>query len=95
MSGDADRQTGRTTKQITEAPQSAVYVVANYDQARYAARLAAALGREDIRPVAHYAVRGRVKGLDPLIVDHATLELISPDDAAFLNSWMEGRADVG
>jgi hypothetical protein len=48
VSIDQDRGTGRTTKQLKEAPQGAVFLVRSYSMAQYTRRLALYLKRNDI-----------------------------------------------
>lgn len=69
----SDRQTGRTSRQIIEAPECAVFVCAE-NSVYYAKQLAAALGRPDIRCVITSALtrHGYLNGLDAfIVVDHA------------------------
>lgn len=69
----SDRQTGRTTKQMTDAPMGAVFVWCN-SRTEYPQELAKKLGREDlvVRPMSWLEPR-KVMGsnVPVVIVDHA------------------------
>lgn len=76
---DLDRQTGRTTRQIEQAPKDAVYVCPSVRSISYHRRLAADLGRQDLVIVSAYWFtdqnwRGR-RG--SVILDHATLSAMN------------------
>lgn len=71
---DSNRQTGRTTKQMLEAPQNAVYVWCN-DRTEYPHKLALTMGRGDLRVVPKRWLQShswRGCQLDGLVVDHDT-----------------------
>lgn len=73
-----DRGTGRTTRQMKEAPQGATFFWCN-NHAAYARDLALACGRGDLRiqPASNFS-RERIAGLrkDMVIIDHALLEAL-------------------
>lgn len=72
-----DRQTGRTTQQLKNAPQGAIFVWCNA-HTHYPQNLARALGRSDlkIKPFGWLEERN-VRGLRGtcVILDHATWEV--------------------
>lgn len=72
-----DRQTGRTTRQLEEAPQGAIFVWCN-SHMYYPQMLARKLGRDDIKikPFSWLGERN-VRGLrgTKVIIDHATWEV--------------------
>lgn len=76
---DAERQTGRTTKQMEAAPQKAFFVWCNHAFA-YPKDLARKLGRQDLQIVGprdvHY-----MRGVSvPVVVDHAAV--LTAEDSA-------------
>lgn len=75
---DDDRGTGRTTKQMQEAPRGAIFVWCN-GQLSFPRHLAAKLGRSDLRieGPGFFDIRvPRFKGVTtPVVVDHAAHEL--------------------
>jgi hypothetical protein len=74
-----DQPTGRTTKQMLEAPRRAFYVW--YSSAKaYPNALAKHLGREDLTIVApaFFGYKGRGRGLKVnIVVDHACVLTVS------------------
>jgi len=71
---DGYRGTGRTTRQMVAAQKEAIYIWAN-NQLAYPARLASAIGRNDLRIVSpEWITEGRFRGLElsGLVLDHAT-----------------------
>ena len=83
------RGTGKTTKQIKEAPKDAIYVCDNRMESEYCKKLARINNRQDITFVSKYYVESdRLKGLNRFIViDHATcLDSRSYDYIRIINS---------
>lgn len=76
------RQTGRTSRQILDAPIGSVMICATYRQANYNLGLAASLGRDDITFEAVHSIMSRAGGLLKgrtglnVIVDHAVPEIL-------------------
>lgn len=72
----SERGTGRTTKQIKEAPRNGIFVWCN-GYYRHAESLANALGRSDlqVKPLS-WLLSGRWQGIDPnrIVVDHYVTE---------------------
>lgn len=68
----ADRGTGRTTRQLREAPQNSIYIWFNLNL-HYVRKLAQHLGRNDIKVMTQDDIGyGRLNGLNvPILVDHA------------------------
>ena len=76
---DEKRGTGRTTKQIKEAPKNAVYVWVSGD-AHYPRRLARELGREDLEIVGPTWIENyRWRGVGSLnvVIDHAAYSFLT------------------
>lgn len=76
MYSRSQRGTGRTTKQIKEAPQGAYFVWCN-NVLWYPRQLAAKLGREDLNVVGKSWIMGeRYYGVDPerIVLDHYIVE---------------------
>lgn len=72
-----DRGSGRTTRQIKDAPQGAVYVVP-HSAVDYTRRLAESLGRADLRIERPDYFFDKWHGLQlPVVVDHAAPEFMS------------------
>jgi hypothetical protein len=75
---DADRQTGRTSKQMKDAPDGATFVWCVSASLSYAKQLACYLGRTDLRIVSPYYIKGPHRGrrgnTETLIIDHAYWE---------------------
>jgi len=72
-----DRGTGRTTKQIKEAPQGAIFICPP-DAFDYTRRLVHDLGRTDLRIERPSFFDGRWHGLRlPIVVDHAAPEYMT------------------
>ena len=68
-----DRQTGRTTKQMQDAPENAVFIWVNQHLA-YPEMLAQGLGRDDleIKPPSWLKERNtRAREFSGLVIDHA------------------------
>lgn len=83
------RGTGRTTKQIHEAPQDAIYVFAG--DRRYTDRLCRYLGRTDLVLVPyepHAIMRASAGTLRRIVIDHAAYEA-SPLPASVLCEAVE------
>lgn len=73
MTHDSDRGTGRTTRQMQDAPRAAVFVWVN-DHLDYPKQLAEKLGRADLEIVRpHWLSGGYWAGreLTGLVMDHA------------------------
>ena len=75
---DHVRQSGRTTKQLTDAARNALYVVPTRASISYTRELAERLHRDDIILVAPLIFEGpeKFRGLGvlpPLIIDHAVV----------------------
>lgn len=87
---DSERGTGRTTKQIKDAPQGAVFVCPPC-AVDYIRRLAEHLGRTDLRiERPDYFIRGRWLGLRfHVVVDHAAPQFFSP---THWDGWEQCRA---
>lgn len=70
---DVDRGTGRTTKQVKEAPYNAIYVWCNNNDLRYVRAIAYQFGRYDLKLKSHgwldheHVIACQV----PIVVDHA------------------------
>lgn len=83
-SSDSERGTGRTTKQMREAPQHAVFVTF-VDELSYARRLARALKRDDLLVIGAYEIERRLLGgRTPVIVDHALQPKLSARHADYI-----------
>jgi hypothetical protein len=77
-----DRQTGRTTKQINEAPEGALFVVPNWQAINYTRHLAQRLGRKDLRfTVPEYVYIDVVGTGRAVVVDHAARLTLDEQDA--------------
>lgn len=84
-----ERGSGRTTQQMLDAPQGAIYVWCN-GELRYPRELAKSLGRKDLLIHSRSCFRdGRLRGIrKPIILDHAVL--LSPreyDEFLTLNRY--------
>lgn len=80
----SDRGTGRTRKQMREAPPHAVFVV-TVPEINYARRLARALGRHDLSVIGAYNIQSRLQGGRTLvIVDHALRPTLSTRHADYI-----------
>lgn len=67
----ADRGTGRTSRQMTDAPVGAYFVWCN-ESSFYPQRLAERLGRTDLQILMPHQIRYRLAGTNnPVVVDHA------------------------
>jgi hypothetical protein len=80
MMTDKFRGTGRTTRQMKEAPKHAIFVWCN-DRTKVAERMARDLGREDLKIVPpSWITNERWQGmtLTGIVVDHATWDSLSP-----------------
>ena len=70
------RQNGKTTRQIVEAPQNALYVCIHGPAVHYTGRLARHLGRFDLKLVSIDQVNEAcVSGRRAIIIDHACYDL--------------------
>lgn len=70
---DWDRQSGKTTKQMTDAPENAVFIWCNGHMA-YPELLARAIGRDDLAiwPLHRLSARNlRGRKFSALVLDHA------------------------
>ena len=67
------RGTGRTTKQMKEAPQNAVFIWGTPGSIEYAVDLARKIGREDLQIKTPVWLKDQWKGLrlTGVVVDHA------------------------
>jgi hypothetical protein len=66
-----ERRTGRTTKQMQEAPPGAIFVWCN-GHLWYPRQLARRLGREDLRIIGPHQISPALAGVCPAVVlDHA------------------------
>lgn len=74
MSGeDEERDTGRTTKQLREAPAGAAYIVAG-ETVDYTRSIALQIGRGDLRFYTSRAIEEqRLIGIANVVVDHAAI----------------------
>lgn len=84
MRRDKDRGTGRTSRQMVEAPLGAVYVWCNAFR-QYPCELARHLGRDDLEivtPLWLAAASSRGRWLTGLVIDHA-----------LDTKWLEDRID--
>lgn len=84
---DEDRGTGRTTRQLREAPDVFVYVVHHRDMVRQTEDL---MRKHEIaktvRFCLHDQIPHRIQGMSiPVIVDHATLEYLRPEQVAHIS----------
>lgn len=86
FTSDPNRSTGRTTKQIKEAPPNSIYVWLN-DHLQIPRRIAENLGRVDIKFYSYGEFQGKVnqlyrgtKGKQNVIFDHATLDRMYNDN---------------
>lgn len=80
---DADRQTGRTTQQMKDAPYGAVFVWPVGNSISYAKDLAHKLGRGDLRIVSMSALSDcSLYGLHvpAIVLDHETMSGMKPND---------------
>ena len=70
--GDDERGTGRTTKQMQDAPQGAIFVWCN-NRASYARELARKIGRADLQiEPRNFLESDRRMGISkPVVIDHA------------------------
>ena len=78
---DPNRGTGRTTKQIKEAPLRALFIAPTHHAVNYTKRLARSLGREDLEILSpsvlqNAAERLHGRTIDALIYDHALYECL-------------------
>lgn len=81
MAHDWDRQTGRTTNQMVEAPPDSVFVWVNAHTG-YPRDLAARLGRKDLRVVGPDWLNAGREGMTyrgSVVVDHAALYWLSDE----------------
>jgi hypothetical protein len=91
-----DRQSGRTSRLMANAPQGATYVVPVAGTLSYYRHLAAHLGRHDLKfqGPGFLSKQGQpYRGHDPatVVVDHATWEAVSQADRiAAANWWLAG-----
>lgn len=72
---DGSRGSGRTTRQIREAPFGATFVCCTQQAVLYTKHLAARLGRDDLRVTGPFAIEPeRLRGIEAgrLVIDHAT-----------------------
>jgi len=70
----ADRGTGRTTKQMLDAPQGAIFISGNRAMTTYDTHLSQKHGRADLKVVAPYwltELRWQGMTLTGIVVDHA------------------------
>ena len=70
-----ERGTGKTTKQMKEAPERSIYVWPNQDRG-YAKGLAQTLGRGDLHIKSMYEIsRGThaLRGINSVVLDHAVM----------------------
>lgn len=85
-----ERQSGRTTKQIVEAPRFAVYVWVNH-HLTYPKGLARYLGRDDITFVSPSWLSMRTSRMNtrPIVVDHEANFRLSYDEmqALYEANW--------
>ena len=97
---DVERGTGRTTKQIKEAPFEAFYGVSSFCDVLYTERLSAYLGRLDLKVVVlneHtdlYRFRARRRRI---VVDHYVAGMLSSrvhSDIRIHNTYVEKTSDV-
>ena len=80
---DSERQTGRTTQQIREAPYGAYYVVHGAHEIRYTKQLARQIGRDDLKFISLGMIgKGMFRGvrIPGLTLDHHAAELMRPTD---------------
>ncbi len=71
---DTTRGTGRTTRQMANAPKGAVYIWPNH-QLAYPALLASTIGRKDLQIVSpEWITEDRWRGVEVsgVVLDHAT-----------------------
>lgn len=90
---EKDRGTGRTTKQMKEAPKGAVYVWCN-KEVWYPQRLAEKLGRKDLQiEPRSWLTSERWRGLNlkGLVLDHAVREQWTSREVV---AWQQARARV-
>lgn len=75
---DADRGTGRTTKQMQAAPLNAVFVWCN-QHLDYPKKLARRIGRDDLKIVAPNWLDDRWMGVEilGLVIDHAAFDMLT------------------
>lgn len=90
-----NRQSGRTTQQLRDAPTDSVYVVCNQNAKDYTRRIAQSLGRGDIHIVTPAVLddEGWVRSLKrpAIVVDHATRLVGRQYDAvSYIQSHMRG-----
>lgn len=79
-----DRQTGVTTKQLTEAPLNSFFVWCKSDL-HYPRQLCKSLNRSDIRLIGPSDVAYRIRGLRiPVVIDHHAHSLMSSSDLDFI-----------
>lgn len=71
------RASGRTTRQILDAPRNAIYVCPNRSCQIYTRNLAYSLHRDDLTVVASHAANPRRFIKDPIVLDHACHALMS------------------
>jgi hypothetical protein len=68
----SDRGTGRTTKQMLDAPRGAFFVCPTTAAREYTRHLAHHLGRLDLNPIVPEELEYRIRGTGrAVIVDHA------------------------
>lgn len=89
----AERQSGRTTQQILDAPRDSVYVWCN-SQINYPLRLAEYLDRSDIHVVPLSWLRNGNLYDGPLVIDHAC-NMNEEQYAAFDHIWDRHKAKKG
>lgn len=84
-----ERQSGRTTKQIKDAPQGAVYLVHCWQHVRYVASLARHCERRDLRiETLAWLRRNNWYGVRvPYVVDHEAQAHLTPHDRVALGEW--------
>lgn len=91
-----DRQTGRTTRQLTDAPYRAIYICHNIGNIDYTRSLAAKLGRLDIRfDTPTFFKSGRYRGLkkSQIVIDHATPYLMPHEDRYRMDDVLDQMHD--
>lgn len=74
MESDSERGTGRTTRQIENAPQKAIFICVHRGAVGYTRELARRLGRNDLQfedPTWLDGHRWKTRILSGVVVDHA------------------------
>lgn len=91
---DDVRGTGRTARQIENAPRAAFFVVREREALNYVRELAKALGRGDIKIIEReraYTIRGVAR---PIVVDHAAESALTEDERRTIEGhhvWFKSR----